>query len=178
MTTLRFDFQAECVRRALAELDGLILNVGCKEDPAGLKRIDPARVINCDLTDMDQDYEGQRNQIDYLFDCVLDKWPFAPGSAALVVLGDILEHLASFEIRLALKKARPIAARLCITVPQDEDDTTCDAYADQFGRGAKHRTIVTEGLLRSELERTGWKVTDWQRVDYGLWPVGHFVQAE
>ncbi len=177
MTTERFTFQRAATKRALAELEGLIVNVGCKEDPAHLKAFDPERIVNCDHTETDNDY-GTPIAVDRVFDCVHDEWPFKDGEAALVVLGDILEHLDPAEIRTALIEGRRVAKRLCITVPEDTWPTTAAWYADGYARGHKHRTVVTEELLRGTLEATGWTVTHWAAVDYGLWPVGYFVEAK
>jgi hypothetical protein len=176
MTVERFPFQHAVTKRALADSDGLVLNVGCKEDPAKLKALDPGRVVNCDETTIDHD-TGVTNEIDILFDCTLG-WPCGDREACLVVLGDILEHLKPPEIRATLAEARRVGRKLCVTVPQDDDDTTTDEYADQFIRGWKHRTVVSEDFLRAELEEAGWTVTYWKTVDYGLWPKGFFVIAK
>jgi len=183
MTTLRFDFQRECARRALAELDGFCLNVGCNNDPGALKGVDPQRVINCDLFAYDT-VGGWDNATDVTFDAAHDRWPFKDRTCALVVLGDILEHMKPVEIDHVLTEARRVAFRLCITVPEDTRETTTDERADEYPQGAVHRTIVTEGLLRSLLTEAWWEVTDWQHVEYdngrrwGQQVMGHFVQAE
>ena len=175
MTTLRFDFPRECVGAALERDWRPVLNVGCKEDPAHLKALNGERVINCDLTVTDSDYLTA-NPIDVLFDCT-GVWPFDDRSAALVVMGDILEHLTVDEIARALREARRVAVRLCVTVPRDETSPIDDGFTQAFQRGAKHRTVVTEALLREQLDAAGWRVVEWRTVDYGLWPEGYFVEA-
>lgn len=183
MTTLRFAFQAECAEQALAELDGLCLNVGANDDPANLKALDPERVVNCDLFEQDQVLD-RPNAVDVIFDCAKDRWPFEDSDAVLVVLGDILEHLTPEEIGHALREARRVSARLCVTVPEDRRDDVSDERADLFPRGAVHRTTVTRALLSPLLEWAGWAVTDWREVCYddgGMWgkrTMGHFIQAE
>jgi hypothetical protein len=196
MTTLRFDFQRQCVRNAIADIEatphwrngrpgvmGVILNVGANEDPANLKAISPERILNCDLFDHDQVLD-RPNHVDVLFDCACEKWPFYYRAAALVVFGDILEHLAPDEIRFALTEARTVARKLCITVPCDERESNCDDIADTMPRGAVHRTIVTEELLRHLLDETGWTVKEWQEVEYdsgvfwGKRTMGFFVACE
>lgn len=177
MTVERFTFQQECVREALAQLPGLILNVGVNEDPAHLKRLDPDRVVNCDLFDHDT-VMGRPNLVDRLFDAGVDPWPFDDDSAALVVIGDTMEHLKPAEQTHALTEARRVATRLCITVPQDERETNNDETADGFPKGAVHRTIVTRALLRDLFDRTGWNPMVWRNVWYGFCPLGFFILAE
>jgi hypothetical protein len=183
MTTARFPFQADCVRRALAELDGPAVNCGANEDPAHLKQIDPARVINCDLFDHDQVLD-RPNQVDRIFDAARDRWPFKRRECAIVVLGDILEHLAPIEIHFALKEARRVSQRLCVTVPQDDREENNNERADLYPRGAVHRTVVSEDMLRGALAAAGWNIVDLAEVEYdsgacwGKRVTGFFVQAE
>lgn len=183
MTATRFDFQRQCAQDALDELDGSILNVGANEDPAHLKALSPERVINCDLFEHDQVLD-RPNVVDCLFDCAKDRWPFERRDAALVILGDILEHLKPAEIAHALRQARRVGQRLCVTVPNDDRESNCDAVADTMPRGAVHRTIVTEPLLRQALVDAGWQVTEFRQVEYdsginwGKRIVGYFVSAQ
>lgn len=182
MTTLRFDFQRQCVRAALAASDLLVINCGCNDDPAHLKAESPDRVLNCDLFAHDTVID-RRNAVDVLFDAARDRWPFADDDAELVVLGDILEHLKPTEILATLREARRVSLSLCITVPRDERDSNCDEVADSMPRGAVHRTIVTDELLRHLLEEAGWTVTEWREVEYdsgvfwGKQTMGYFVGA-
>lgn len=179
----RFEFQRECVRAALDDDQGVCLNVGANDDNGNLKSLDPDRVINCDLFDHDQVLD-RPNAADVLFDAARDRWPFDDGSACLVVLGDILEHLTPDEIEAALIEARRVGRTLCITVPEDHRDEVSDERADTYPRGAVHRTVVTEQLLRRALKATGWHVTSWRIVEYddgrfwGQRTMGHFVTAE
>lgn len=183
MTATRFDFQRECADQALEQLDGLILNVGANDDPAHLKDCSPARVMNCDLFDVDQVLD-RPNAVDVAFDAAQDVWPFTDSEAALVVLGDILEHMTPEEIGATLKEARRVGTRLCVTVPEDRRQEVSDERADTYPRGAVHRTTVTRALLEPLLEWAGWSVTDWREVLYddgGMWgkrTMGHFVSAE
>jgi hypothetical protein len=197
----RFQFQKNCVRKALDELDGVVLNVGCCDDqaqypPNSLKPLDPQRVINCDISAIDEIYGDPDDDTkvtgtkltaaEVLFDAARDRWPFADKSAGLVVLGDILEHLSPEEILATLTEARRVSARLCITVPEDTRATNTPERADQFRRGHVHRTIVTEGLLRGALKAAGWRIVRFVLMpDYdnssqfwGQQVMGYYVQAE
>lgn len=197
----RFAFQKDCVRKALTEEIGLILNVGCCSDQAewpvnSLKPIDPIRVINCDISAVDELYEDPEDETrvtgtrptaaEVLFDAARDRWPFDDGAAALVVMGDILEHLSSEDILAALTEARRVSQRLCVTVPCDTRPTNTPERADQFRRGHVHRTVVTERLLRDALKAAGWRIVHWHIVpDYdnssqfwGQQVMGYYVEAE
>lgn len=182
MTGLRFDFQRECVDSALRDLDGLILNVGANDDPAYLKDRS-ARVVNCDLFQHDQVLD-RPNSVDVCFDAAKDEWPFEDDAAALVVLGDILEHMTPNEIAATLREARRVGRRLCVTVPEDHRGEVSNERADTYPRGAVHRTTVTRELLRRALIETGWTVTGWREVEYddgtfwGERTMGHFLSAE
>jgi hypothetical protein len=177
VTLERFVFQQEQTRLALAELPGLILNVGCNEDAGDLKGIDPDRVVNCDLFAHDSVMD-RPNRVDVLFDCAQDTWPFDDDTAALVVIGDTLEHLTAEEQVHALSEARRVAKRLAITVPEDHRDTNNDETADQYPKGAVHRSVVTRESLRQVLTRSGWEVKAWRNVWYEFVPLGFFVVAE
>src|SRR3954469_4606329 len=114
MTTERFSFQRLCV----AQTTGYVLNVGCNEDPANLKGVDPERVINCDIEATDSYLEGRPNKVDVLFDCTKE-WPFPDDYAELAVFGDIIEHLYPPEAVAALTEAKRVAEKVCITLPRD-----------------------------------------------------------
>lgn len=197
----RFAFQKDCVRHALRDLPGLVLNVGCCDDQAcwpanSLKPIDPTRVINCDISAVDEIYDDPEDDTrvtgsrptaaEVLFDAARDRWPFDDGEAALVVLGDILEHLSPDDIESTLREARRVSARLCVTVPEDTRATNTPERADQFRRGHVHRTIVTEDLLRAKLKAAGWQVARFHLVpDYdnssqfwGEQVMGYYVEAQ
>jgi hypothetical protein len=183
MTVLRFDYQRQAALDAIEKAHGgFILNVGCNNDPGHIKDLNVERVLNCDIFDTDS-VLGHANRVDRLFDCAADTWPFERGEAAVVIFGDILEHLSPAEIIHALTEARRVSERLCITVPEDDRETTTPEEADKYARGAVHRTIVTGALLRGLLEQTGWEVTDWHHVLYGQglgWSktvYGYFVMA-
>lgn len=183
MTTDRFEYQRRATEQALAASDGLALNVGCNDDPGHLKRIDPERVVNCDLFERDAVLD-QQNAADVTFDAARDEWPFDDQAAAVVVLGDILEHMNPEDIGRTLRHARRVGRKLCVTVPEDHRDDVNDERADMYPRGAVHRTTVTRALLEPLLEWAGWTVTDWQVVEYdsgvfwGQQTMGHFVSAE
>lgn len=178
MTIVRFTYQADGARAALAEIpDKPVLNVGANEDPGAIKAIDPARIINCDLFETDE-VENRPNNVDVLFDCARDKWPFEDKSCSLVIMGDIIEHL-SYEDRVsAFKEAHRVADRLLVTCPHDPRPETFEDRSEQFPRGAVHIVLVEKEDLEKSLKETGWSVTNWQDVDYGFVPLGFFVTAE
>lgn len=207
----RFAFQKDCVRSALADdanPERYVISVGCCDDANNaytetggqidnrLKPLDPTRVILCDISAVDEVYGDPEDDTrvtgtrptaaEVIFDAARDRWPFDDGSAALVVMGDILEHLSPDDIQAALTEARRVSRRLCITVPEDTRPTNTPERADQFRRGHVHRTVVTESLLRRCLRAAGWKVHRWTLVpDYdnssqfwGQQVGGHYVEAE
>lgn len=194
----RFGFQRECVRAALNDMpDGAdyVLNVGCCLDGV-IKPLDPARIINCDISAVDEHYDDpddltrvtstEPTAADAIFDAARDRWPFADGQAGLVVLGDILEHMSPEDIVAALTEARRVGHRLCVTAPEDTRELNNDEWADQYRRGKVHRTVVTESLLRDALERSGWRIVRWiaqpdydqSSVYWGKRIAGFYVEAE
>lgn len=170
--TDRFAYQRAAAAFAVANVPGLVLNVGCKEDPVPLKPLSPDRVVNCDM----QTYDPQLDTdfaVDALFDCARDPWPFSDDSAAMVVMGDILEHLEGEEIDDALSEARRVSAMLCLTVPHDTEADP--AFADQWPRGVKHRTFFTAEDLAMAVEATDWRIVHFRTVDYVFLPVGFLM---
>jgi hypothetical protein len=176
VTVARFSWQQDRVRQALNE-PGDVLNVGCNEDPAGLKDIDPDRVINCDLLAHDRTLD-RANRVDVLFDAAEDRWPFSDRQACLVVLGDIVEHLTADELERCLAEARRVGRKLAITCPEDDRPETFQDRSSQYDKGAVHVTVVTHDYLAAALARTGWTVVSWDEPDYGFVPKGHFVLAD
>lgn len=174
MTAERFLFQRSCV----AQTTGICLNVGANEDPAQLKAIDPDRVINCDIEATDSYLDGRPNKVDVLFDCT-KPWPFPDDSADLVVFGDIIEHLYPQEALEALREARRVARRMCITVPRDNRFETDEQGVLQSETGYRtHCYEWTEDRLTMLLAESGWRVSEWQTVDYFFVPEGYFILAE
>jgi hypothetical protein len=155
---------------------GIVLNVGANEDPANLKAMDPERVINCDIEAQDS-YLDRPNKVDLLFDCT-KLWPLDNDYAELVVFGDILEHLYPEEAERALREAHRVAEKLCITVPRDNRFETDEQGVLEKNGYRTHCYEWTEGVMRSLLDRTGWKVVDWKTVDYYFVPEGYFILAE
>ena len=178
MSTERFTYHQHAVHQALAEHSGPVLQVGTNDDPAHLKDINPERVINADLFDYDAILD-RPNRVDITFDVARDDWPYSQQECALIVMGDIIEHLTPAEILTALTKARAAGQRICITVPMDTRPENNDERADLFPRGAVHRTIVTDAMLRDALTEAGWTVTDFQALGPGIWWADYFfVTAE
>lgn len=168
----RFQFQQNAVHSTV----GIVLNVGCNEDPAHLKNIAPDRVINCDIEATDS-HMMRPNLVDYLFDAAKERWPFEDQSAEMVVLGDILEHLLPQDCAAVLKEARRVAHRLCITVPREVRDEVFDQVPPEGNPYMFHQVEVTEEYLRWQLSEAGWEVEEWQTVDYGFVPEGYLVMA-
>jgi len=168
MTMERFGFQRECAYAA----SGKVLNVGCKEDPANLKQVDPAMVVNLDRLTYNEDifvHEGREEPIpvDVVHDITVFPWPFKDDEFSLVVLGDILEDLPDDGCQeKILREARRIGTSLCITTPEDTPE-----------RDDHHKTTITEVRLKSWLSNTGWKPDRFQVVDYTFVPRGFFVHA-
>lgn len=175
MTTLRFDFQRDQVSTVQK---GVVLNVGANEDPASLKAMENGdrRVVNCDLFDFDETLE-RPNNVEVIFDCARDRWPFDDDYAEMVVMGDIVEHLSEEEQVASFKEAHRVARKLVITCPEDGRPETFEDRSDLFPRGAVHVTLVTEELLRKTLEASGWEPRLWETPNYGFVPRGHFVVA-
>lgn len=199
MPTERFPFQQACVREALGD-DGPIVNVGCLDDQRdfpgnSIKLIAPDRIINTDLAPVHDVFEERDGEpvktgmvataADVFFDAARDRWPFEDRVAALVILGDILEHMSEDDIRATLTEARRVGRRLCVTSPEDHRDSNSPEHASHYPRGhhQAHQTIVTEELLRDLLVQSGWEVTGWQLVEYddgrhwGVRTMGHWVEA-
>ena len=148
----RFDFQ----NAAVAHAKGIVLNVGCNEDPAGLRSRWGSKVVNCDLEAWDSTMD-RANPVDEIFDATVFPWPFRDDAAHTVILGDILEHFPYDVMVAVLKEARRVGRELCVTVPQD---TRVDeaAMSESYTPGAYnlHTIIVTEALMRNALDDSGW----------------------
>jgi hypothetical protein len=158
-------------RRCCAEVPGMILNAGCKEDPAQLKATWPGRVINLDRHDYDEDRlraTGERVpiRVDVLWDLTRRPWPFPDDQFGLVVFGDVLEDLPPGTQVDVLREGRRVARYVCITCPEDTPE-----------RDPHHLTAVTGELLKSWLEEAGWYPLEILRVAYGFVPTGWWVLA-
>lgn len=139
----RFDFQ----RGACRHSEGIILHIGCNEDPAKLKVLFGGRIINCDRTDWDETM-GRANLVDKVFDWE-QTWPFSNNSAELVVFNDCLSLLPS-SIPV-LKEAYRIANRIALTIPSGTS-----------GVQGKNE----EGVLRYMLQESGWKPFVFMTADW------------
>jgi predicted SAM-dependent methyltransferase len=144
----RFDFQ----RDAAYSSSGIVLNLGCNEDPAQLKINFPDKVINCDLEAWDATM-GRPNAVDEVFD-ITKPWPFADDFAEMALFGDVLEHLPEDQIVAALREAHRVCERLIITVPIDTRIDGSQQYED--GAYNKHLTITTERVMRDCMDKAGW----------------------
>lgn len=170
MTADRFVFQRNCVE----QVEGKVLNAGCKEDPAHLKATFGDRVVNLDRLDYNEDifvHEGRKESIpvNVIHDLTVLPWPFDDDEFDLVVLGDILEDLPDDGIIqfVILDEACRVATHLCITTPEDSPE-----------RDAHHQTTVTRERLKAWLSAAGWNILAMETVDYGFVPRGYFVYAK
>ena len=164
---LRYDFQTACTKDAIQR--GLVLNVGCNEDPAELRKSFGPRVVNCDREGYDQ-HMNRPNVVDRIFDCLEFPWPFDDDSAEMVLFGDILEHFPVEQSVAALTEARRIANTVCVTVPEDiRIDEAAEHEKWQHGVYNLHTTIITRDVLQELFDRSGWEL-DW--VVGGLWGIG------
>lgn len=169
-TLNRFDFQREWVARTT----GTVLNIGSKEDPAKLKRDFGDRVLNCDISTWDTDYNKELD-IDVVMDC-RETWPFDNDSAELIVMGDVLEHLYLVEALEALSEAYRVSSKICITVPAYANSHRIKGGAELWERpdGSRgHCQNWYPELMKIALNHARWgeifiKVTDGVVVPEGL----------
>lgn len=172
MTSERFLFQQMCATK----LDGIVLNVGSNEDPAGLRDLLGSRCINCDI----EVFDGgmlRPNVVDKIFD-MRETWPFPDDYAALVVLGDVLECLLETEISFVLGEAKRVGRNLCVTVPEDDRFIREGHGVGTRDSGARsHCTVVTRNRLEGWLAAARWDVKVIEEVDYNFVPRGYFVLA-
>jgi hypothetical protein len=162
---MRLQFQREQV----AKTTGRVINVACKEDPAGLRNIFGDRIINADISEIDADY-GVPIAIDVVMDC-REIWPFDDDYAELVIMAEILEHLYVQEAIFSLKEARRVAPKLSITLPYDFTLPFGNEFSNVLstpdgGRG--HCTGWSEDNLRKVLDDVGFEVIEWRTIDYGI----------
>lgn len=140
---LRYDFQIACARRH----PGVVLNVGCNEDPVGLKHRWEDRVINCDMEGWDK-HMKRPNIVDRIFNALDCPWPFDAEAAELVILGDILEHFPVEESGRVAREAARIAPKVCITVPEDTRIDEAAEHAKWVPENYNlHTTVVTREKL-------------------------------
>lgn len=173
MTMDRFRFQTEQADK----YTGTILNVGCNTDPASLGARD--NVINCDA------YTNNLHipyPVDSVFDCCEDTWPFEDNTCDLVIFGDILEHLFPDECLRALKEARRVSRNVCATLPRDHRILEIPNYYEQLEKdgvvkGGCHMHVYEQDEIKNIFKDAGWKVVDFQVVDYGFVPTGYYIEA-
>jgi hypothetical protein len=153
----RFDFQ----RGAVHNSRGFVINAGCNEDPAGLKAMAPDRVINVDLMAYDTGM-NRANLVDKVFDITnVDDWDreFAPDSAELVVLGDVMEHFSLDVMVEVLTCVHAVAPRICITIPEDHRIPEGRRY--EPGVYNEHVTVATQEVMRRVFAGSLWKPFAW-----------------
>lgn len=169
MTSDRFQFQRDCT----AKVEGKVLNVGCKEDPAGLQREFGSRIVNLDIREEDEDQLNNHGHhvaipVDVIHDATVIPWPFKDDEFDLVIFGDMLEDLPDNGCQgEMLVEARRVSKHLCVTCPEDGPE-----------RDAHHQTRITEDRLKGWLDASGWKNTEFIIADYGFVPRGYFTFCE
>jgi predicted SAM-dependent methyltransferase len=161
---LRYDFQIE-----VAETNpGRLLNIGCNEDPAELRKRFGARVVNCDLEAWDH-HMDRANRVDEVFNCLDTPWPFPDGYAETVLFGDILEHFTREAMVKVLCEAARVGSKVAITVPEDtriDEDLQHEVWGEQEYN--LHTTVVTTRVLTEVLSASGWLPSVWVEGDWGF----------
>ena len=160
---------------------GDILNVGCAEDPADLKRLG---AVNLDINPTCPLF-GRENKPDIVADCRDLPGPLNGARFDTVVLGEILEHFEATDVPDVLRKAalclRP-GGKIVITVPDDHRPTN-DQHAigdgtEQYTDGvhACHTHRVTREMIEGWMEAAGLWIVSIHEIDYGHF-TGHGVVA-
>lgn len=166
----RYDWQIMCGALALADAqhDGLVLNVGCNEDPARLRARFGARIVNCDMEAWDQ-HMDRPNLTDRVFNCLDIPWPCESDEADMVILGDILEHFTEHAMIDVLTEAARVARRVGVTVPED---TRIDQAAEQAKWKPDaynlHTTIVTREIVTRVFKAAGLRITHLHEAEWGF----------
>ena len=161
---LRYNFQWEVCREAT----GTVLNIGCNEDPAGLRRAFPGKVVNCDLEAWDG-HMNRPNAVDRVFNCLETPWPVDDLDVALVLFGDILEHFTVAAVQKVLRYAHEVAPMVAITVPEDiRIDPVAAAAEWEQGKYDLHTTIFDEDTLVGCLTYAGWEPVRFLKGDWGF----------
>lgn len=179
MTLKRWDYQESAINAT----DGKVLNVGAANDWPNFRKRFGGKVVNTDihrfLPGMDYLYSGtgEPDSADLYFDATVAPWPIEDDAYALVIMGEILEHISNLGAVTALKEARRVGHKLVVTCPLDWDFLGSED-PDAVAKGGAHISLITEEILGNLLSLAGWHVTDWQQVDYEFTPVGFFVTAE
>ena len=157
-------------RQKVQETTGVVLNVGCHVDPAGLKTIAPDRVFNCDI----RVQPGYDYEIDYAFDA-RERWPFEDDSVELVVIADVMEHWYDHEIEAVLAEARRVSEKLCLTVPYDD---LLQDEIDPEAQPRSHCNTIDESKLKLLLSSRSWNPIEFLIGSYPNWsPKGFLVLA-
>jgi len=140
-----------------------ILNVGCKEDPAGLRSF--VGTIHIDLHDYDEQQGGKLTIPNLVLGSALNL-PFRNKSFSTVVAAELIEHIAEEQISNAFAEFTRIAKeRIIVTAPRDD---RIGLFADPF-----HKTLVTEEKIRGWIQETRWHILDWHAgLLYHLEPIG------
>jgi predicted SAM-dependent methyltransferase len=170
----RFDWQIEVCET----FTGLILNVGCNEDPASLQARYGKRVVNCDIEAWDK-YMDRPNLVDMVFNCLETPWPFEADGAEVVIFGDILEHFPRDAMVTALTEAHRVAPWVAVTVPEDtriDPDKQHEIWSEKDYN--LHTSVVTCGLIAGVLKECGWEITRFWTAPWGFDDIdGHCVLA-
>jgi hypothetical protein len=141
-----------------------VLNVGCKEDPAGLRWM--PGTVNVDLHDYDEQ-KGEKLKLPNLVLASAVNLPFKDQSFRTVVAAELIEHIQEDGISTAFAEFSRVARdRIIVTTPRDE--RIGSSFADPF-----HKTLVTEEKIRNWIREMGWRAEDWNAgMLYHLEPIG------
>ena len=162
----RLDFQRKWCR----EIRGRILNVGCGEDPANLRRDFGA--VNLDIafevTTTEGHYFNWRDKVDIIADG--KQLPFRDKTFDVVVLGDVLEHdLQPYKL---LREAARVSKRyIVVTVPRDERIlwrmlTKPDLHWE-YARHRQHCYYIDDKLLKKWFKQLKLKIVEWKETTFG-----------
>ena len=143
---LRYDFQIA----AVAHAKGIALNVGCGDDPAGLRWRFGSKVLNCDMHLFDE-FMGRPNTVDKIFNMVEIPWEFGDDYADVVIFGDVFDGPLRVIVNV-LREARRVGRELCITAPEDKS----------------RKWVINEQFLRDALGQAGWAPYIFIKGDWGF----------
>lgn len=165
---------------------GAILNVGCKEDPAGIHKCSDD-VTNLDIADKDSYTNVDLTHVHNFVNADFLEWT-PDRQYDTLVLGEVLEHCDDQRVREFLSKAYACLkddGHFIITCPQDNrpKNTQHDPsglFEIREGITTWHQNYITKEYLTAKLKNAGFVITHyesrmWLEKENVFW---HFVVAE
>src|SRR6185436_11351774 len=150
----------------LKHLRGMVLNVGCADDPANIGR----HGTNMDLME-EIPWTGKKTKADVIHDA---REPFPVTSYDTVVLGDILEHMTDEDAVRVLRNSSLVLnpnGRIIITCPEDYRPTSLQHSTEGLryppGESAYHERPITLSVIESWLRDADLELVESQELDYG-----------